>query len=410
MNKLILGEVCEKIGSGATPRGGSDVYLPHGNIALIRSQNIYNDGFKKDGLAYITEVHAKELDNVAVELDDILLNITGDSVARCCQVPKELIPARVNQHVAIIRPKKDNLDTRYLRYYLVTPQMQDYMLMLASGGATRNALTKGMIESFEISAPSLPEQRAIAEILGMLDDKIEVNRRMNVTLESMARAVFRQWFVDGEEVAGWKVGRLREIISIKHGFAFKGEFFSEEETDDVLLTPGNFKIGGGFNYSKFKYYKGEVPQDYVLEQGDLIVTMTDLSKEGDTLGYSALVPSIANKKLLHNQRIGKVELLKGNFWKPYLYFLMQQKDYRDFVLSGASGTTVRHTSPTKICDYKLAFPSLDLLHSFEDITRPLIKHIEHNLEESRTLASLRDSLLPKLMRGEVRVKDVEKEL
>ena len=83
MNKLILGEVCEKIGSGATPRGGSDVYLPQGEIALIRSQNVYNDGFKKDGLAYITEKHAKELDNVAVETNDILLNITGDSVARC---------------------------------------------------------------------------------------------------------------------------------------------------------------------------------------------------------------------------------------------------------------------------------------------------------------------------------------
>ncbi|SRR5258706_2302581 len=212
MNKLILGEVCEKIGSGATPRGGSDVYLLHGEIALIRSQNIYNDGFKKDGLAFITEEHAKELENVALEPDDILLNITGDSVARCCQVPKELIPARVNQHVAIIRPNKDALDTRYLRYYLITPQMQDYMLMLASGGATRNALTKGMIESFEISAHPLPEQRAIAGILGALDDKIEVNRRMNVTLESMARAVYRQRFVENEDVDSWEVKSLGEIV------------------------------------------------------------------------------------------------------------------------------------------------------------------------------------------------------
>src|SRR3972149_4557634 len=171
MKNVILGKVCEKIGSGATPRGGSDVYLPQGEIALIRSQNVYNDGFKKDGLAYITEEHAKELDNVAIEPDDILLNITGDSVARCCQVPKELIPARVNQHVAIIRPNKDKLDARYLRYHLIDPVMQDYMLMLAGGGATRNALTKGMIESFEIPAPSLPEQRAIAGILGSLDDK-----------------------------------------------------------------------------------------------------------------------------------------------------------------------------------------------------------------------------------------------
>jgi type I restriction enzyme S subunit len=117
MKTVKLGDVCEKIGSGATPRGGSEVYQSAG-VSLIRSQNIYNEGFKKDGLAYISNHHAYELENVTVKSDDILLNITGDSVARTCQVPEEILPARVNQHVAIIRPRKDILDARYLRYFL----------------------------------------------------------------------------------------------------------------------------------------------------------------------------------------------------------------------------------------------------------------------------------------------------
>ncbi len=102
--EIELGPFCLKIGSGATPRGGNKVYLNKGKVALIRSQNVYNDGFSHEGLVYITEDQADLLSNVTVEPEDILLNITGDSVARCCQVDPAVLPARVNQHVAFIRP------------------------------------------------------------------------------------------------------------------------------------------------------------------------------------------------------------------------------------------------------------------------------------------------------------------
>ena len=162
-----LGDVCSKIGSGATPRGGSSVYLEEGEIALVRSQNVYNDGFHRDGLVYLTEQHADELSNVELAENDILLNITGDSVARSCQVPLTILPARVNQHVAIIRTDPTVLWPGFLRYYLVSPAMQAEMLSLAGAGATRNALTKGMVESFQVFAPvDVAEQRAIAHILG----------------------------------------------------------------------------------------------------------------------------------------------------------------------------------------------------------------------------------------------------
>ena len=161
-----LGGVCTKKGSGATPRGGKDVYLQDGSYTLIRSQNVYNEGLQREGLAYISELHADELSNVEVFEGDVLLNITGDSVARVCQVAPDVLPARVNQHVAIIRPDSVNLDADYLRYWLVTPEMQAILLSWAGSGGTRNALTKGMIESFEISLPPLTEQQAIAHVLG----------------------------------------------------------------------------------------------------------------------------------------------------------------------------------------------------------------------------------------------------
>ncbi|MDA1050657.1 MAG: hypothetical protein O3C40_09275 [Planctomycetota bacterium] len=105
----------------------------------------------------------------------------------------------------------------------------------------------------------------------------------------------------------WTEIQLRELIDIKHGAAFKGKYFKDEPAPDILLTPGNFAIGGGLKIDKLKFYDGPVDDDYVLAADDLIVTMTDLSKQADTLGYPALVPAANGKRFLHNQRIGKVE-------------------------------------------------------------------------------------------------------
>jgi type I restriction enzyme S subunit len=126
--KIKLREACTKIGSGATPRGGKEVYLDNGPYSLIRSQNILDFHFSYNGLAYIDEVQARQLDNVAIEEDDILLNITGDSVARVCQVPSELKKARVNQHVSIIRTDKASLNPQYLKYFLLNPKFKDFLL------------------------------------------------------------------------------------------------------------------------------------------------------------------------------------------------------------------------------------------------------------------------------------------
>lgn len=158
----------------------------------------------------------------------------------------------------------------------------------------------------------------------------------------------------------WPLHSLSDFINVKHGFAFKGEFFKAERTSDLLVTPGNFAIGGGFKSDKFKFYDGPVPEDYVLSEGDLIVTMTDLSKQADTLGYSALVPAIAGSRLLHNQRVGLVEFKNDELDITYLYFLLRSKEYRHHVVSTATGSTVKHTSPTKILSFAFRKPPKDI--------------------------------------------------
>lgn len=152
-----------KIGSGATPKGGNENYKDEG-ISLIRSLNVYNGDFKYKNLAFIDDIQAKALDNVIVQKNDVLLNITGASVARCCIVPEKILPARVNQHVAILRVDPELLDYNFLCSLLISNEYQSKLLQQSkSNGATREALTKVFIESLEIVVPPLKFQRQFVE-------------------------------------------------------------------------------------------------------------------------------------------------------------------------------------------------------------------------------------------------------
>lgn len=160
-----LGELTDKIGSGATPRGGKESYKESG-ISLIRSLNIHDLEFRYANLARIDDSQASALANVDVEARDVLLNITGASIARCAQVPQDVLPARVNQHVAILRPKTDILDSRFLSYLLVASETKEQLLTIGEkAGATRQALTKEQLQNFRIPLPPLDEQKRIVAVL-----------------------------------------------------------------------------------------------------------------------------------------------------------------------------------------------------------------------------------------------------
>lgn len=183
--------------------------------------------------------------------------------------------------------------------------------------------------------------------------------------------------------------KLEDLIDIKHGFAFKGEYFCDEEKKDVLVTPGNFQIGGGFKSDKLKFYDGPIPKDFILRSGDIIVTMTDLSKEADTLGYSAKVPESETYTYLHNQRIGLIELLSSSIDSQFLYWMLRTESYQKFVVGSASGATVKHTSPNKIRAFEFKAPKEKLnqkkialiLNSYEDL-------IENNLNRIKLIEEM----------------------
>jgi type I restriction enzyme, S subunit len=187
----------------------------------------------------------------------------------------------------------------------------------------------------------------------------------------------------------WKKKKLAEVMDVKHGFAFPGESIRDEPPGDILLTPGNVAIGGGFKGDKFKYFDGHVPDDYVLKEGELIVTMTDLSKQADTLGYPAFVPKRFGSRFLHNQRLGKVLIKRGaDLDQRFLFYLLRTAEYRHEVLASATGTTVRHTSPGRILAYKVRLPPLAEQRAISSILGALDDKIDLNRRLNETLEAM----------------------
>lgn len=178
---------------------------------------------------------------------------------------------------------------------------------------------------------------------------------------------------------------LGDFIKIKHGYAFKGDYISTEDNGIVLVTPGNFNIGGGFKEQKCKFFTSDYPQEYVLKEDDLIVTMTDLSKAVDTLGYSALVPKSEERIYLHNQRIGLVQILNNNIDKHFLYWFMRTPSYQKRIAATSTGSTVHHTSPDRIGEVEIDIPELEAQKRIANCMDVIDKKIEINEKINRNL-------------------------
>jgi type I restriction enzyme S subunit len=190
----------------------------------------------------------------------------------------------------------------------------------------------------------------------------------------------------------WKEIKLADLLDIKHGFAFPGSGITEEKTNHILVTPGNFNIGGGFKSMKLKYFKGNYPEEYVLKADDLVVTMTDLSQETDTLGYSAKIPHNNYVNYLHNQRIGLIKLISNEVNKDFIYWLMRTKEYQSFIVSSASGTAIMHTSPSRIKEYSCLIPPLSEQENIAEILSSLEEKINLLGRNNKTLEEFAETI------------------
>ncbi len=234
-----LTKITSKIGSGATPRGGSDAYAKAG-VPLIRSQNVHFDGFNDEGLVYLDAEQAEALKSVAVRAGDVLLNITGASIGRVCLAPPRMVGARVNQHVAIVRPAHERIDPAFLTAYLRSPAVQQ-RIHSEEYGVTRQALTKAWISDLQTPIPPLAEQRRIVEKIEAFLERVQ-NVRERVQAARRVIALLRQSILcvlclpDANEGGSWHRMALGDLLSdIRYGTAVKCEY--ERRGTPVLRIP-----------------------------------------------------------------------------------------------------------------------------------------------------------------------------
>lgn len=360
MQKIKLGEIAIKIGSGATPNGGEKNYISSG-VAFVRSQNIQDFYFNYENLAFINEEQARQLSGVEIYPKDILINITGDSIARCTTVPNNILPARVSQHVSIIRCRQ-NFNSRYIMYYL--QHLKSYLLSICKIGGTRNALTKEMLENLPIVI--LDSQNKIVALLSALDEKISVNKKINSTLEAMAKTLYLHLFF--RRPANGKLGDLivenpKSTISVGDAENSGGDFPFFTSGENMLLW--NEKLVDGRNI-------------FLNTGGNAGINFYVGAAAYSTDTWCITAENLADYLYLFLDTI-KVEIGKKYF----------------------KGTALKHLQKDLLRDHKIYIPSAAELEEFSRFIQPCFDMIGKNLRENYQLAETRDFLLPLLMNGQV---------
>jgi type I restriction enzyme S subunit len=349
-------------------------------------------------------------------------------------------PCWINNNAAGIRAKA-GCDTRFIYYW-----MQSCDFSQIREGSGQPYISDRALKELVLLLPPLPEQRAIAHILGTLDDKIELNRRMSETLEAMARALFKAWFVDfepvrakmegrwqrgqslpglpahlydlfpdrlvdselGEIPEGWRVARLGDFVVTIKGRSYKSEELVEG-SDVALVTLKSFARGGGYRPDGLKPFAGCYKQEQVVKPGEVVVACTDVTQAAEVIGRAAMV----RRSSLYRELVASLDTLivrpeTSDMTVAFLYSLLRTDAFVEHTYAHVTGTTVLHLGKDAVPSFSFALPPKTLVDVFDGIGSRIFGKIETLELESDTLAALRDALLPKLIRGEIRVRDAER--
>ena len=311
----------------------------------------------------------------------------------------------------VIRGRKDISDNAFVYYLSHYPNFKNAAIKSMVGTSGRQRAQVDVLENLIMTLPSLGEQRVIARFLKSLDDKIEVNRKINENLEQQAQALFKSWFVDfepsknGEFVEselgripkGWRVGTVNDVCCFESGFAFKSTTYKQEGEYRLItiknVQDGYLDVNGSVCLDELP---AKMPQYCLLRIGDVLLSLTG------NVGRCCFVDE---ERLLLNQRVAKLKPRIKNNW-GYIYTLFRNPSFKDRVVSIARGTAQANLSPIETSNMIIIIPIDKVLEDFSAIVDESYRIMINNMIESQKLASLRDTLLPKLMSGELKVNEI----
>ena len=322
------------------------------------------------------------------------------------------------QRVVTLRGKAGVLDNTYLKYYLMSNVGQQ-RIKARETGTTVTGIKQSELREVLVDCPPYQFQQKIASILKSIDDKIEVNRRINDNLEQQAQELFKSWFVDfepfkdGEFVEselgmipkGWRVYSMDELVDIIGGYSYKSNELQDSTT--AMATIKNFERSGGFKINGFKEIVPSLKakQEQFLKKFDIIIAHTDITQNADIIGNPALILNFGKyERLIMSMDLVKVKSKSDYITYGLLYSFFADARFKGHALGYVNGTTVLHLSKKAIPEYKLALPhDLSILAEYGKTFDSLFAKEAKMMEETDRLTELRDTLLPKLMSGEIKV-------
>ena len=414
---------------GRNPKSYSDYGVPVIDNYLIVSEAEANLSQVK---RYIDEHTYNTFIRKYISKGDVLMTLVGNGYGKVAITPEQ--QCIIIQNTIGLRCNKNN-DNLYL-YYLLKANRE--VLMNLNRGAAQPSIKVGDILDLEFTFPPLHIQQKIGSTLGGLDKKSSLNSQANQTLEEMAQAIFKSWFVDfdpvkakmngeqpeGMDVAtaslfpeklveselglvpeGWPVDQVGNHIDVTKGKSYKSAELQESTT--ALVTLKSFKRGGGYRMDGLKEYTGKYKPQQVIEAGDLVMSLTDVTQAAEIVGKPALVIDAPQYDTLVASLDVAILRTKETDAKQYFYGLMSTYRFHRYAESFATGTTVLHLSPKGITTFEFACPSAELVKKYHEFAAPIFAKIEANILESQELAKLRDTLLPKLLSGEINLETTE---
>lgn len=373
-----------------------------------------------------------EYRRTALEGGELLMTLVGN-VGQCAVVPPRMAGWNTARAVAVMR-MVDSSETQFVQQCLLSRPLQ-HLMDVWCNTTVQATLNLKEIRQLPLPWPPKPTRDAIAAFGKALDDKIDLNRRMNATLEAMARALFQSWFVDFDPVRakldsrqprgldaattalfpaqfqdsqighvpkGWKVERFDAHITANRGLSYKGEGLRNDQSGLPMHNLNSIYEGGGYKHEGLKYYAGEYREKHLLHPGDMIVTNTEQGFDHLLIGHAAIVPRCYGPKGIYSHHIYRVRHKPSSPFSPhYLVELFNNRRWHYWISGFSNGTTINMLPMDALEMPMLVVPPVELVKRFTALAEAAHLQVEDNKQQSRTLATLRNALLPRLLSGEI---------
>jgi type I restriction enzyme S subunit len=415
-----LGEICKVKGGKRLPKGNNLTTVPNSH-PYIRVRDMGEKYLPINNLEYVPNEIFPSIKNYIVDKGDLLLSIVG-TVGLVSLVNDELDKASLTENCVKIIPQKDIIDNEFLYYFLKSNIGQEEIFRKIVG-AVQPKLPIYNINDIGLNIPDLPTQTAIAEILSSLDDKIELNNKINQELETLAQTLFKQWFIDfefpnekgepykssggemveselGEIPKGWVVSKFGDLVDIINGYAFKSKDFNDISTEGILKIRNINGIVVDIVNTDFVSSEvvSKLNNKFKIQTGDILIAMT-----GAEVGKIGVTPE-SDKSLWLNQRVGKV-VPKNKTQVSFIHTMFNVLNLTEVVKNEAMGSAQPNISSQGIEKIKILMPSINLIDEYSSMFNKKYELFYKSLAENQELVDLRDTLLPKLISGELDINE-----